>query len=485
MEPDLLCIERRICAFELKALFRDDLGWDKAAASFDVTLIEPGQRGLGRPDSAAPYLAETIVSDAFTLTAVAQKRGMTVFQCSALRDGTMPNAPMRARLQHKLAKYARENIVVFSDAANTRHIWQWVSRGGTVPLHVCEHSFVLPEDSRKLARFLSQIAVGIAEEEAGQITLAEVIRRASVAFYNRPSSKTSSRSRQSPVNDWEFERFEESVQTWLNYVYSLPRLGRREEQDMAKAFLCGDLLARQHFIEANLYLVAGIACRMTREGQIKSELLADVMQEGYFGLLRAVDNFDPLLGYRFQTYAQFRIRRYILRAVHNLSDTIYLPTYLHEWLGDIKPRYALERDRLWQCFRREPTMDEVASQLDITINDRSRISLLTDQAQSVHSIRIASVLQGMVDVDQNHDPFTLLRMDALRAQLIIALNELTPREKDVVILRYGLDGDEPRTLEDVGRELEVTRERVRQIEMHALEKLRKPKTARRLRQLIG
>jgi RNA polymerase primary sigma factor len=486
VEAELLRLQKRVRAGELSALFLEELGWDRAGLNFSVTLIEPGQRGLGRPDAAAPYVAPAAPeSHTFTLNAVAQKCGMTVFVCSPLPDGTIPNAPTRYRLQHRAMKAARENILVFMDAANTRQIWQWVRRGADVPVHLCEHPFVLADHSEVLARLLSQIAVSIAEEESGRITLVEVLRRVSAAFYNRRPSKNRVPYVRVRLSDLGSEPLEDGLQAWLRYIYSVSRLGRREEQRLALALKKGDADAKRRFVEANLYLVTEIAWKMTQESPNDRRLLPDLIQEGYFALLKAVENFDLTLGHRFQTYAQFRIRQRIVRTIQDLSKTIYLPAYLHDWIAEVAPRYALEMDRLWHFLEKEPTGSEIASQLRLSPVEQKRLFLLTDQVQSLSDPETAPGLRRIVDDETTHCPYATTAKRALHEEIMLVLEDLTPRERDVILLRYGFQDDEPKTLEEVGRELEVTRERVRQIESSALTKLRKRSRTRRLRELIS
>ena len=466
-------VQNYLHTMDFRRLFLEELGWDKAALSFGVTLIEPGQRGLGRPDSAAPYVPEVLASHTFTLNAVAQKRGMTVFVCPPLQDGTIPNAPMRFRLQHRVMKVARENILVFVDADNTRQVWQWVRRGADVPVHVCEHLITPAADSKALAQRLMCIAIGIEEEEDGHITLAEVLRRTYTAFYNRAPSKKRGPYRSIRLADFDFARFDDGLRSWLEYVYSIPRLGRLEEQRLVRAAQSGDVTAMHRFLEANLYLVAEIAWKMTQFGQSYGDLLSDLMQEGYFGLLGSVKNFDPDLGYRFQSYAPLRIRNQIGRAMQDLSKTIRLPAHVHELLAKIRPQYASEADQQWQRLGREPTMHEVANGLSLTKGERKRLFLLVDQAQSLHTPELASSLQRMVDVDATHCPFSTLSQRSNSEMLMTVLQILTPQEQEILISRYGLNGEEPCTLEELSRVRKSSRERLRQMEMKALHKLRR------------
>jgi RNA polymerase primary sigma factor len=483
---DVQRVQQRVRAGEFNTLFLEELGWDRAVLSFSVTLLEPGQRGLGRPDAAAPYVAPSALeSHTFTLNAVAQKCGMTVFVCSPLPDGTIPNAPTRYRLQHRAMKVARENILVFANAANTRQVWQWVRRGADVPVHLCEHPFVLADNSEALAQRLRQIAVSIAEEESGRLTLVEILRRVSAAFYNRRPSKNRLPYVRVRLSDLSAEPLEDGLQSWLRYIYSVPRLGRWEEQRLAEALQKGDTDAKRRFIEANLYLVTEIAWKMTQESPTDRNLLPDLIQEGYFGLLGAVENFDLTLGHRFQTYAQFRIRQRIVRTIQDLSKTIYLPVYLHDWIAEVAPRYALEMDRLWHFLEREPTGSEIASRLRLTPAEQKRLFLLTDQVQSLSDPETALGFRRIVDEETTHCPFASSAKRALREEIMLALEDLTPRERDVILLRFGFQDGELKTLEEVGRELEVTRERVRQIESSALTKLRKRSRARRLREIIA
>jgi len=467
-------MQGRLRAGEFSALFREHLGWDRAASSFSVTLIEPGQRGLGRPDSSAAYLPPAaLVSHTFTLQAVAQKCGMTVFVCSSLPDGSIPNAPTRYRLQHRATKIARENILVFHNTSNTRQIWQWVRRGADVPVHLCEHEFFLPRDIQTLTQRLMSIAIQLVEEETGRITLPEVVQRVSRAFYNRRERKVRAPYRRVGISDFGLEQGDEGLQSWLQYVYSIPRLGRREEYDLAWAVRRGDAVAQQRLLEANLYLVADLALKMMPDTQCDRSLLSDLMQEGYFGLHGSVENFDPRRGYRFQTYAPLRILRHMTRAMHDLAKPIHIPHHLLTKLNEIRPLYALETDRLWQLLTREPTITEIASRLGLTHKEKEDLFLLTDQVQSADAPELFSALRKIVDEDPTHCPVAALGMQAVSEEIMRQLNVLTGREKAVIIMRLGLTGDEPKTLEEAGLKLHVTRERARQLESSALIKLRR------------
>jgi RNA polymerase primary sigma factor len=238
--------------------------------------------------------------------------------------------------------------------------------------------------------------------------------------------------------------------------------------------------AKDTLILANLRLVASVARRYMGHGMP----VEDLMQEGTIGLIRAVERYNYRKGYRFSTYAIWWIRRAISRAIADQARLIRLPVHVTDTLGRINKARGTLRERLG----RMPTRAELAQAL--TMSEEKLTELLKGAIEPL-SLETPigeegeSRLADLIPASDVHNPVAEATRGALREELMAALDELTERERDVILLRYGLDGDEPRTLEEVGRALEVTRERVRQIESSALAKLRKRTRNRRLRELIG
>ncbi|HEV2473603.1 MAG TPA: sigma-70 family RNA polymerase sigma factor [Chthonomonadales bacterium] len=278
---------------------------------------------------------------------------------------------------------------------------------------------------------------------------------------------------------------EDSAQAWLRGAGRVALLTHDQEISLAKrmenARTERDAAeAKDTLILANLRLVASVARRYGGHGLP----IEDLMQEGTLGLIRAVERYNYRRGYRFSTYAIWWIRRAISRAIADQSRLIRLPVHVTDTLGRVNKMRGSLRERLG----RNPTRAELASALKMPedrLSDLMRSSIdplsldmpIGEEGES----RLADLIPGPDD----HNPASSVTHTALRDEIMIALDELTPRERDVILLRYGLSGDEPRTLEEVGQALEVTRERVRQIEATALIKLRKRGRSRRMRELAG
>lgn len=278
---------------------------------------------------------------------------------------------------------------------------------------------------------------------------------------------------------------EESTQAWLRRAGKVKLLTHEQEIKLAKQMenprTARDAEdAKNALIMANLRLVASVARRYLGHGMP----IEDLMQEGTIGLMRAVERFNYRKGYRFSTYAIWWIRRSISRAIADQSRLIRLPVHVTDTLGRINKTRVTLRERLG----RMPTRAELADALKMTedkLSDLMRSVVEPLSLETPIGEEGESRLADLIPAHDAHNPVVEATRGALRDELMSALDELTQREKDVVMLRYGLDGEEPRTLEEVGRALEVTRERVRQIESSALTKLRKRTRNRRLRELLN
>ncbi len=278
---------------------------------------------------------------------------------------------------------------------------------------------------------------------------------------------------------------EESTQAWLRRAGKVKLLTHDQEIRLAmrmetpkSAFDAEE--AKNELIMANLRLVASVARRYLGHGMP----IEDLMQEGTIGLMRAVERFNYRKGYRFSTYAIWWIRRSISRAIADQSRLIRLPVHVTDTLGRINKTRGTLRERLG----RMPTRAELAEALKMTedkLSDLLRSVVEPLSLETPIGEEGESRLADLIPATDAHNPVIEATRGALRDELMLALEELTIREKDVIMLRYGLDGEEPRTLEEVGRALEVTRERVRQIESSALTKLRKRTRNRRLRELLN
>ena len=257
-----------------------------------------------------------------------------------------------------------------------------------------------------------------------------------------------------------------NLAVYLREIARIPLLTREQEAELAGRIRAGEEAAKERLIEANLRLVVQVARRYINRGLP----LPDLIEEGNIGLLRAVEKFEPERGTRFATYATWWIRQAVARALANQARTIRLPVHVEMLLG----RYKRERERLTQTLNRVPTAGELAQALGTSEEQIGELEELRLQPVSLDApLGADSRRVGDILVDEAADPAAALtRLFHERADLVAVLDDLAPNERTVLRRRFGLDGDEPETLEAIGRRLDYSRERVRQIEAAALRKLR-------------
>ncbi|TGD76266.1 RNA polymerase sigma factor RpoS [Mangrovimicrobium sediminis] len=257
------------------------------------------------------------------------------------------------------------------------------------------------------------------------------------------------------------------TQLYLNEIGYSPLLTPDEEKHYARLARKGDEEGRKRMIESNLRLVVKISRRYINRGLT----LLDLIEEGNLGLIRAVEKFDPERGFRFSTYATWWIRQTIERAIMNQTRTIRLPIHVVKELN-VYLRAARE---LTQKLDHEPTAEEIAEMLDKPADDVKRLLGLNERVTSVDTPvgpdSDKSVVDTIADL-QESDPSQLLQESDIKENIACWLDELTEKQREVVVRRFGLRGHESSTLEEVGREIGLTRERVRQIQVEALKRLR-------------
>ncbi len=272
---------------------------------------------------------------------------------------------------------------------------------------------------------------------------------------------------------------DDSVRMWLREIGKTPLLTMAEEIQLAKRIEAGDEESKGVLTEANLRLVVSIAKRYSGRGMS----FPDLIQEGNIGLIRAVEKFDYRKGYKFSTYATWWIRQAITRAIADQGRTIRIPVHMVETIN----RLVKTSSQLLQDLGREPTLDEIAHEMGITADRVSEIIRIAPEPLSLETPigeEEDSHLADFVEDQEAVSPAEAASSTILREKIEDALNKLTPRERDVLKMRFGLEDGYSRTLEEVGRYFRVTRERIRQIEAKALKKLRHPSRSKKLRDYL-
>ena len=272
---------------------------------------------------------------------------------------------------------------------------------------------------------------------------------------------------------------DDPVKAYLKEIGQVPLLSAEEEQTLARAARAGDADARRRLSEPNLRLVVSVAKRYAGRGLP----FLDLIQEGNLGLMKAAEKFEPDKGFKFSTYATWWIRQSITRAIADQGRTIRIPVHLVEHINRVRKTAG----ELLRKNGREPTAEEIAVRLEM---EPDRVRELLQLAQEPVSLETPvgeeedAHLEDFIQDEEAGIPVDEAGRQLLRRELMSVLKSLTPREERVITLRFGLDDGRPRTLEELGKEFNVTRERIRQIEAKALRKLRHPSRAKRLRDYL-
>ena len=273
---------------------------------------------------------------------------------------------------------------------------------------------------------------------------------------------------------------DDPVKMYLKDIGRVPLLSADDEIELARLMQEGDEAAKRRLSEANLRLVVSIAKRYVGRGM----LFLDLIQEGNLGLMKAVEKFDYQKGFKFSTYATWWIRQSITRAIADQARTIRIPVHMVETINKLTRVQRL----FLQELGREPTPSEIAEKMGVS---EERVCEIQKIAQDPVSLETPigeeedSHLGDFIEDEKTVTPSDSVAFKMLKEQLLRVLDTLTPREEKVLRLRYGLDDGKPRTLEEVGKEFNVTRERIRQIEAKALRKLRHPSRSKKLKDFVN
>lgn len=272
---------------------------------------------------------------------------------------------------------------------------------------------------------------------------------------------------------------DDPVRMYLKEIGKVPLLTADEEIELAKRMEAGDEEAKKRLCEANLRLVVSIAKRYVGRGM----LFLDLIQEGNLGLIKAVDKFDYTKGYKFSTYATWWIRQAITRSIADQARTIRIPVHMVETINKL---IRVSR-QLLQTYGREPSPEEIAAEMGITVEKVREIQKIAQEPVSLETPigeEEDSHLGDFIPDDDVPAPAEAAAFSMLKEQLVEVLDTLTEREQKVLKLRFGLEDGRARTLEEVGKEFDVTRERIRQIEAKSLRKLRHPSRSKKLKDYL-
>ncbi len=276
---------------------------------------------------------------------------------------------------------------------------------------------------------------------------------------------------------------DDSVRLYLREIGKIPLLNSEEELELAQKVVAGDKRAKDKMAEANMRLVVSIAKRYSGRGLD----FLDLIQEGNTGLLRAVEKFDPDKGFKFSTYATWWIRQAITRAIADQARTIRIPVHMVETINKL----LRTQRRMTQELNREPSIEELAKELEM---EPEKVEYVIKIKQDITSLDAGvgrdgededSVLADFIEDEDSERPEDSATKQLLKEQVQSVLSTLSDREQKIIKMRFGLENGKSHTLEEVGQEFAVTRERIRQIEAKALAKLRKHKDAKKLHEYLG
>ena len=469
--PNLKC-------FNLPSLFTDTLGWDRSAYSLSVTTAVLGV--------ASPRALD------FNLTAIAQKRGVQVYLCPPNEYGFLPNQTTRRLIQDQVALSAYHNVVIYTDAIRNVQVWQWaVRQAGGYSTRIYEH--YIGNEAQALGLLSRLTALQFTLNDEDHLTLLEVVRRLQTAFADDHAPIQRGRHGRAGLRVYELAEMEESIRYWWERVLKEPDLTREKEYSVACAMKRGDSHALDVLVRSHLHLIARITWRIVGGHRCAPTDYLDLVQTANLEMIRLAPGFDPESGMRFQTYLTPRIQKTLKRILSGEEGLIPLPRYLLDALPKIDERRASVEDRMARCLGRMPFEEEILEQLstDYQVQSESiaRVLLIQDGILSFDLLTVQWQEEEDAAEEANDNQhkgpmvefccnYTQSPSEAAinlirREQLDAVLNKLSPRERDVVRVRFGLEDGYAHTLEEVGQRFLITRERVRQIELRALKKLRR------------
>ncbi|WP_022928152.1 RNA polymerase sigma factor RpoD [Patulibacter americanus] len=342
-----------------------------------------------------------------------------------------------------------------------------------------EEAEVTKEQLRGFHAHLEELGVDVVhgEADATDKTAREAERLEQAG--SRKDREAGAAPKERPQIDLTVEPSLDSLRMYLRSIGRVALLTADQEVTLAKRIERGDMQAKQQMIEANLRLVVSIAKAYLGRGLS----FLDLIQEGSLGLIRAVEKFDYRRGYKFSTYATWWIRQAVTRAIADKGRTIRIPVHMVEKLNKV---VHVER-QLVQSLGRQPTPEEIADEVDMQVRDVRDILRMSQQPISLEKPvgeDEESSLGDFVEDKDAESPFEMTSEQLRKEHVRRALSTLPKREREVIEMRFGLSGDQPSTLEEVGRAFDVTRERIRQIESHTLKKLESLPESQRLRDTV-
>ena len=458
-------IDNCISDADWQQLFTDILGWDSLRSNVDISLAERGQKSRGWDAREERLLGRTYRYYTFSLAGVAQKRGVAIYVCSPYKDNQLPDYQMRRNIHERLTKRVREHIIIFTGNGGDIQLWQWMATDDSGRKRYYEHSYTRGDSNAEFLQRIAKLQFALVEED--HITVTAVLSRVRDAMYVWKRTIELWRVR---LHDYEAADVSEALSELIRRAYTQRGVSRSEERYLIDRAQSGNESARNRLLETFLYIPLEMAYKVKRKVYQPGVELVDIVSEGYFGLIRAIDLFRPEFNQRFQTYAALWVRNRILRAIPEHRRHIRLPQYVEASDEGIRIDRDLVTDILMQRNFATPTGAEVTEALSYLGWKHKHVEAVSTEVLSLDSDDLGTMFGEWVDYVECSD---IQRIIAIRKCLEHAIATLPPQHKRVIEMRFGLRGLDRHTLQEAGDELGLTRERIRQIEKAALTKLSK------------